>query len=430
MTTQRTISGACALSVLLCGLALSAERAISLGEDLIAIANAAKPGDALLVRPGQYPGGTLRRSGVTIRGEGRVLIQGRLTLEASNVTLEGLTWEDQNSQLLDIRGARNLVRKCSFRRFGLKAASKAIWIRDTGNYSHNVIEECLFEDWGGKRYHSSCIKVGQYTNRDAHVGTIIRNCTFRRGAVGGNNPAIQPFCAATIEGNTIHDCEDGIEVKGNHMVVRNNVVFRCFGGEAMSNRSGSGNLFEGNLLYDIPMGAWQIWTGRGNVWRNNVVVNCGRIAQLKGHNVPEARAADALIINNTFVGCTRGITWNNRKFAPVGIRILNNIFVGKGGKPVIESPKQAESTAEYVEDYNFVVGYGPPVGRALGAHSAMGKAPLFVDAGKRDFRLRPGSPGIDAGLLDPEIRPKADKAGVPRPQGEGVDMGAFESMAP
>ena len=50
--------------------------------------------------------------------------------------------------------------------------------------------------------------------------------------------------------------------------------------------------------------------------------------------------------------------------------------------------------------------------------------PLFVNAARDDLSLRPTSPCIDAGMADGA--PSADIRGVPRPQGAGVDMGAYE----
>ena len=50
--------------------------------------------------------------------------------------------------------------------------------------------------------------------------------------------------------------------------------------------------------------------------------------------------------------------------------------------------------------------------------------PLFVNEANGNLSLRPTSPCIDAGT--PDGAPSADIRGVPRPQGAGVDMGAYE----
>ena len=422
MTRRLTILGPLLITV--CGCAWLPGRNVRRvhpGQDLIAAINAASPGHTLAVAPGEYPGGTIRRSGVTVHGggDGMVCVTGTIDLRADRVVLDGLTWEDRNGQCLEIRGRGNVVRRCVFRRFGKRGASKGIWIREDGDHGRNTIEDCLFEDWGGTAYHRSCIKIGQQGHSNAFCGTVVRRNTFRHGAVGGNNPAIQPFCPSLIEANTIHDCEDGIEVKGSHMVVRNNTVYRCHGGEAMSNRSGSHNLFEGNLLTDIPTYAWQIWTGRANVWRNNVVARCGRIAHIKGGNRPSQRAEDALLINNTFVGNHRGVSWHNRTCPPRNVRFVNNIFVGTGSSAI-----EPAGDGLYAEDYNLFFRFTSP--KQPGQHSIVGKDPQFVDAAARDYHLLPTSPARDAGLSTGLDVPSHDRNGVPRPCGKAVDIGACE----
>ena len=52
--------------------------------------------------------------------------------------------------------------------------------------------------------------------------------------------------------------------------------------------------------------------------------------------------------------------------------------------------------------------------------------PDFVNPSAGDFRLRSTSPCIDAGTSDGEDIPSTDIDGVPRPQGAGIDMGAYE----
>ena len=54
--------------------------------------------------------------------------------------------------------------------------------------------------------------------------------------------------------------------------------------------------------------------------------------------------------------------------------------------------------------------------------------PLFVDATAHDYHLQAGSPAIDHGAVS--LAPAADADGLPRPQGAGVDVGAYEVPAP
>jgi hypothetical protein len=53
--------------------------------------------------------------------------------------------------------------------------------------------------------------------------------------------------------------------------------------------------------------------------------------------------------------------------------------------------------------------------------------PAFI-VEEPDFHLLPGSPAIDAGILDGA--PEADIEGTPRPQGVGCDIGAYEYSGP
>ncbi len=75
-------------------------------------------------------------------------------------------------------------------------------------------------------------------------------------------------------------------------------------------------------------------------------------------------------------------------------------------------------------DYNLVWGnwtnYGS--GTAVGSKDVSAD-PRFVDPAEYDFHLQEDSPAVDAGA---ELAYAGDYEGVPRPQGDGWDMGAYE----
>jgi hypothetical protein len=70
---------------------------------------------------------------------------------------------------------------------------------------------------------------------------------------------------------------------------------------------------------------------------------------------------------------------------------------------------------------------GPDQPRFLTVEGLIDRDPDFSDAENGDFRLRSFSPCIDTGTA--EGAPDEDINGVSRPQGEGVDMGAYETGA-
>jgi len=69
-------------------------------------------------------------------------------------------------------------------------------------------------------------------------------------------------------------------------------------------------------------------------------------------------------------------------------------------------------------DYCLFSGDMPGEGNILRAN------PQFVDPNNGDYRLQPGSPCINAGT--PSGAPDIDALGIVRPQGSGVDIGAYE----
>src|SRR6185436_9968406 len=149
------------------------------------------------------------------------------------------------------------------------------------------------------------------------------------------------------------------------------------------------------------------------------------------------------VYNNTIVQALNGrwclnIPKSKGKASPVGNVARNNIlYTERADKGAID----VYSTAAGVltSDYNAVVDRFSTNGgtsvtstlaqwRAFGydAHSLISTAAaLFVDPASGDYRLKEGSPAIDAGTnLSPDV--VADIVGTARPQRLAYDIGCYE----
>lgn len=239
----------------------------------------------------------------------------------------------------------------------------------------------------------------------------------------------------TVQGNTVHSnawyspwAKSGISVGWGwnadasteyKLQVLGNVVFD---NEAFLRWRATGDWSDGNGIiidsldnHDRP--GFAPYTGRTLV-ANNLVVENG------GSGIHAFRSQHVDIVNNT--------AWRNARsphldygsvFAGQSqdVRLRNNVVVAREGRPV--NADWANSSVTY--DANLYFGGRPPV--ATGPLDRVGD-PLFVSpsssADLAGFRLRPGSPALDTAA--PELAPRTDIEGRPRPQGAAYDRGAFE----
>lgn len=155
-----------------------------------------------------------------------------------------------------------------------------------------------------------------------------------------------------------------------------------------------------------PAGASAIRAGDCNINIINTLIS-GNTGNMAIHY----NGASGTVLNTTIVGNDAGILFNN---SPIMVRncILWNNNMSNWG---------VLSDIEYTNSESGLSGTGN-----------ISKDPLFVNATNGDYRLRDGSPCINAGTSDTSglnLSP-TDLTGNPRIYKERIDMGAYESIIP
>jgi len=124
------------------------------------------------------------------------------------------------------------------------------------------------------------------------------------------------------------------------------------------------------------------------------------------HGITFGGAVNCKIVNNTVIDP------NDRRPGPAALRIGNH----KNGTP----------SRDCLVRNNLVSAIDVRGERMTADHNLIvdNPAEMFLDFANADFRLRDKCPAVDAGAA--EAAPQTDIRGTVRPQGEAVDIGAFE----
>jgi parallel beta-helix repeat protein len=388
--------------------------------------DAIAPGDVILVRAGTYVGVRIEDNSGTAAAPKTLMAE-----PGARPLINAPSPQDSHNSLIEVEDSSYWVID------GFEAANapqSGIDIRVT---DHITVRNCVVYGSDPAGRHSGIFLAF------SDFPVIENNESFNNSEHGvyHSNSGDHPV----IRGNRFHHnggC--GIHVNGDFSmggdgivsfgVFEDNVIYEngtIFGGSGLNFDGGSDGIIRNNLLYNNHAGGISLYANDGGegssrnlVYNNTIVMH------------PDGRWNINIPANETFDGAVRP--------EPTGNKIKNNVLyhanANRGSFTVY-----GRAVAGFESDYNVVMNrftaddgsstMSLAAWRALGydAHSITSTpAALFVDPANDDYRLRAGSPAIDAGTTLAEAAD--DREGQPRsvPYDIGADEldGPADTLAP
>jgi PKD repeat protein len=252
-----------------------------------------------------------------------------------------------------------------------------------------------------------------------NASPAVKTCTFTENAAGRDGGAL--FCsdgAPTVAGCTFNENTGSA---GGAVFTRNTageVTTSAFSKNSASQGAGMFNSAESSVaVSDCRFLENAADNNGGGVTNNNAsaaFTNCvfsKNTAPWGGGMYNWGVSATPTLINCSFSGNTALYAGGGMRNASAAPAVVNSIFWGDEGGEIAGLEDRAVVVYSDIKD-----GYA-------GAGN-INADPLFADPASHDLRIGFRSPCIDRGT--PGGVPARDLLGVDRPQGAGVDMGAFE----
>ncbi len=312
------------------------------------------------------------------------------------------------------------------------------------------------------------------TNASILQGFTLQNGDYVSGVGEGGGISVEGS-SPTIMNNKITNnkaCEgNGIGVGFGSPIIKTNVITNnsnagCggIGGAGIGLRGASSAQIIGNTISnnsaDSYGGGIALWSANAVLIKNNIIT--GNIAGSNGGGISMFNDTSSVIIVQNLIKANRaptgnGVYWSNPPSVFVSntvtdsplssggstvwadgfgypVKIVNNIIVASGGAIYAFTCNYADFPSQaYIANDAFSTGAAAYAGMCTdqtGVNGNISANPQFV--GTSNFRLKGGSPAIDAGDNAAPDLPTKDFAGNPRIiNGNGgataiVDMGAYE----
>jgi parallel beta-helix repeat protein len=300
-----------------------------------------------------------------------------------------------------------------------QGSSSRITLENSQIFSVNDATSWAAADWVNRASSGVQVSGTQITIRGNHL----RNVRFGISVSGTN---------AMIDRNTVENFSaDGLRGLGNDGTFQYNVVKNSYADDSVDANHDDG--FQSWSTLNGSVGAGEV---RGIVLRGNTIINFENPNQplkgtLQGIGCFDGFFVDWVVENNVVITNH----WHGISLYGVrNSRVVNNTVIDNNsaspGPPwiMVTAHKDGRPSDGVTVRNNLATDYDVTGTNITQDHNttltAGNLATFFVNPGTFDLHLKAGAPAIDTGSAT--LAPAADRDGVTRPQGVGIDLGAYE----